>query len=259
MIRRDVAPPSAWILISQIDHARLAAQLAEHWGAGEFPPLWPAAELLWAIKHHDDGWRDWDLTPAVDPTSGQPRSFTEMVPADSLAIWTASIETARQAGPLETYVVAGHFCVLARRVIGWLDEETRRDLVGPFLATHDRLMADCLSQWRAHDSQRNTPAAADLALAQLQFFDALSLWFCCSPSSETETVQAPAGPLLTLVPRSAEIVEVDPWPWRVPRLDVEIEGRQVATGRNQSRQELAACSTQSARLSWQLHPRPVKS
>ena len=149
MIRRDVAPPPAWILISQIDHARLAARLAEHWGAGEFPALWPAAELLWAIEHHDDGWRDWDLAPGVDPDSGQPRSFTEMIPADSLAIWTASIETARHAGPLETYVVAGHFCVLARRGSGWLDEQTRRDLVGPFLAKNDRLMVDCLSQWRA--------------------------------------------------------------------------------------------------------------
>jgi hypothetical protein len=259
MIRRDVAPPPAWILISQIDHARLAARLAEHWGAGEFPPLWPAAELLWAIEHHDDGWRDWDLAPGVDPDSGQPRSFTEMIPADSLAIWTASIETARHAGPLETYVVAGHFCVLARRGSGWLDEQTRRDLVGPFLAKNDRLMVDCLSQWRARDSLRNTPAAAELALAQLQFFDALSLWFCCSASSETETVQAPAGPLLTLVPRSAGVVEINPWPLSVPRLDVEIEGRRVAAGRYEIRQELAARSTQSARLSWQLHPGSPKS
>jgi hypothetical protein len=182
-----------------------------------------------------------------------------MIPADSLAIWTASIETARQAGPLETYVVAGHFCVLARRVSGWLDEATRRDLLGPFLEKHDRLMADCLSQWQARDPVRNTPAAAELALSQLQFFDALSLWFCCSAASETETVQGPAGPLLTLVPRSPEVVEVYPWPLRIPRLDVEIEGRLAPARRYESREKLAACSTQPARLSWQLHPGPAKT
>ena len=148
---------------------------------------------------------------------------------------------------------------LARRASGWLDATTRRDVLAQFLAEYDGLMADCLVRWQARDPTRNTLGAAELALAQLQFFDALSLWFCCSPAVETETVQAPAGPILTLVPRSPEDVEVDPWPLRVPRLNVEVDGRLVAASRYESRQELAACSTQPARLSWRLHPAPAKS
>lgn len=259
MIRRDVSPPPAWILISQIEHAHLAARLAEHWGAGDFAPLWPRRELLWAIEHHDDGWREWDLAPGVDRSNGRPRSFTEMEPADSAAIWSASIETAREAGPLEAYVVAGHFCVLARRVSGWLSADIRSEIVEPFLARYESLMTGCLSAWQAMDPAGNTRAAAERALAQLQFFDVLSLWFCCSAASEAEAVQAPAGPLLTLTPRGSERVELAPWPLLVPQLHVESEGRLVAAKCYGSREELAAVSAQSARLRWQLLPRPAGS
>jgi hypothetical protein len=259
MIRRDVTPPPAWILISQIEHAHLAARIAEHWGADDFAPLWPRRELLWAIEHHDDGWRQWDLAPGVDPSNGQPRSFTEMQPADSAAIWSGSIETARKAGPLEAYVVAGHFCVLARRVSGWLAAEIRREIVEPFLVQYESMMRDCFSTWQALDPVRNTRAAADLALAQLQFFDALSLWFCCSEASEADTVQAPAGPMLTLTPQGSEVVELAPWPLLVPRLHVEAEGRLVAAKRYGSPEELAASSAQPARLRWQLQARPAGS
>lgn len=259
MIRRDVSPPPAWILISQIEHARLAARLAEHWGAGEYAPLWPRRELLWAIEHHDDGWRQWERTPGVDPSNGRPRSFTEMEPADSAAIWSASIETAREAGPLEAYVVAGHFCVLARRVRGWLSAEIRSEVVEPFLNRYESLMAGCFSTWQALDPVRNMRAAADLALAQLQFFDVLSLWFCCSAASEAEAVQAPAGPMLTLTPQGPECVDLAPWPLQVSRLDIEAEGRLVAAQCYASREELAAASAQSTRLRWQLHPGPARS
>jgi hypothetical protein len=113
-----------WILISQIDHARLSGQLAEYWGAQGYSPLSPRDELLWAINHHDDGWGEWEQTPDVDPKSGHPRSFTEMELGDALVIWTASIESARQAGNLEAYLVAGHFCALARRSAAWRKHET---------------------------------------------------------------------------------------------------------------------------------------
>jgi uncharacterized protein DUF3891 len=259
MIRRDVTPPPAWILISQIEHAHLAARLAEHWGAGDFAPLWPHGELLWAIEHHDDGWRQWDLAPGVDPSNGRPRSFTEMVPADSAAIWSASIAAAREAGPLAAYVVAGHFCVLARRVSGWLSADIRREIVEPFLAQNESLMASCLSAWQALDPVRNTPAAAKLALAQLQFFDSLSLWFCCSEVGEADSVQAPAGPMLTLTPRGPQSVELAPWPLLVPQLDVEAEGRQVTAKRYDNREELAASPAQPVRLRWQLHPSQAES
>lgn len=104
MIRRD--DHDHWYLIPQIEHARLAAEVARHWGNDDTPPL-PLAELLvQAVRHHDDGWHAWDYpqrsaTPLagkerIDSDTGWPRSFIEMRMADSTAIWTRGIAACLQ-------------------------------------------------------------------------------------------------------------------------------------------------------------------
>jgi hypothetical protein len=256
MIRREVpatgAAPPQWILIPQIEHARAAAALAEHWGRGDFGPLLPRSELLWAIAHHDDGWRAWDEAPQVDPVRGQPRSFTEMDPVDSLAIWSASIEMARRAGPLEAYLVAGHFCALARRVSPWINDPLGKQHVQQFLAEHETRMASWLADWKAQNPDDNSSQRAALALGYLQFFDALSLWFCCAPASEPEQVETPGGPVLTLDPLGRERVVLRPWPLGVASLNLEVQCRVLAAGQYATAGELAAAPSQPLRLHWHL-------
>ena len=90
MIRRDYQDTdgtACWLLVTQPEHARLAGELAEHWGAGTVAPLVSPAELLPAVYHHDDGWSDWEQHPTLDPEHGRPRSFTEMPLERSLEIW----------------------------------------------------------------------------------------------------------------------------------------------------------------------------
>jgi hypothetical protein len=257
MIRRhgSIAEGTAgqWILISQIDHARLAGQLAEHWGADGYAPLLlPRNELLWTVYHHDDGWHAWEQAPDVDPKSGKPRTFTEMELGDSLVIWTASIETARQEGPLQAYLVAGHFCALARRSAAWRKHDALWPQAERFLDQFGSLGTHWLQEWQAENPTANTPQRAQQALAQLQFFDALSLWFCCAAASGPDRIETPAGPVLTLVPVDPRRVHIAPWPLNVESLDLEIAGRAVPVGRYRDRAELAAAPAQSVLLRWQL-------
>lgn len=258
MIRRDGSAaeqtPRRWILISQIDHACLSGQLAEHWGAGGFAPLLPRDELLWAIYHHDDGWRQWELAPDVDPTSGVPRTFTEMELADSLAIWTASIEIARSQGNLAAYLVAGHFCALARRSAAWRKHDRRWPEAEQFLARFDRLAANWCQAWQAENPSANTPERARQALALVQFFDAFSLWFCCAPASGPDRVETPAGPVLTLTPADPGGVKLAPWPLNVECLNLEVPGRAVPVGHYRDRADLATAPAQPVLLRWQLQP-----
>jgi hypothetical protein len=257
MIRRDSLTSSAeaeWILISQGEHARAAGALAEHWGAGRFAPLEPRSELLWAIVHHDDGWSGWDAAPDVNLHGGQPRSFTEMELSDSLAIWCASIETARRAGPLEAYLVAGHFCALARRVSEWMKDEVCKHQAGQFIEEHETLMVAWLAAWQFDDPAANTRKLAELALSQLQFFDALSLWFCCSEASETEEAQTPVGPVLSLCPLDPRHVALTPWPFKVASLNLEVRGRAVPAAPYRDRADLAATPSKPVVLRWQLQP-----
>ena len=94
MIRRDGEP--GWILISQVDHAHLAARMADVWGNEQVSALpWPEL-LVPAIRDHDEGWRDWERLPDIDPETLWPRNFTEMPPLESARIWSHSIETCRR-------------------------------------------------------------------------------------------------------------------------------------------------------------------
>ncbi|MEX0978572.1 MAG: DUF3891 family protein [Pirellulales bacterium] len=261
MIRRDVpalgGKPAAWMLIPQIEHAHLAGRLAEHWGAGGFAPLEPMAELLWAVFHHDDGWRAWDDAPGVDPARGVPRAFTEMEIDDSLAIWSGSTEIAHAAGNLQGYVVAGHFCALARRGAAWRKADRAWPRVERFLAHYEgQMMPQWLAAWQSEDPRTNTLAIAAAGLAHLQFFDSLSLWFCCAEATTPDTVTTPSGGELLLDPRGAGRFWVSPWPFAVEELNLEVAGRMISVGHYPSREALAAAPAQPALPHFQLQPAP---
>ncbi len=93
MIRRDC--DSDWLLISQVDHARLAEVLAAAWGNSQVSRLPMPAELVPAIRDHDEGWLDWEQSPTVDQETGRPLNFTEMPMEVSTRIWEKSISLCR--------------------------------------------------------------------------------------------------------------------------------------------------------------------
>ncbi len=164
----------------------------------------PRDELLWAIDHHDDGWHAWDQAPGVN-AAGQPRSFTEMEPDDSLAIWTRSIDAAAAAGALEGYLVAGHFCALGHRARAGKDTDPAWQHAAEFLAHYEARMSEWLARWQAANSAANTRPVAEQALRQLQFFDSFSLWFCCDEATAAETVETPAGHDFAIAPARRRI------------------------------------------------------
>lgn len=89
MIRRDAG--EQWLLISQVDHARVAADLAMAWGNDDVARLPLAEWLVPAVRDHDEGWRTWETAPTVTE-DGVPRQFTEMSVDVANEIWGRSIE-----------------------------------------------------------------------------------------------------------------------------------------------------------------------
>ena len=96
---------SWWLLISQIEHARLAGRIAAQWGnAGgntaendAVPGLPLAARLGRAVAGHDDGWHRWEERPRLN-ADGEPCDFREMPADEATAIWAESV-AACAAGP----------------------------------------------------------------------------------------------------------------------------------------------------------------
>ncbi|MDH3717951.1 MAG: DUF3891 family protein [Planctomycetota bacterium] len=222
MIRRDVISDQgvhSWLLISQVQHARLAGDLARQW------PFWSdslhaslRAELLSAIYHHDDGWTEWERQPKLRPADGAPLNFLEMPLQDSLDIWGQSIRQSVRLGPLAAYVVAGHFLYL-------LDQSTAADQPAACLwsASFRQQQDSWSTQWQSQDVARHQPAAAREALSWLQLLDALSLWFCCDGTPITQEITLPDGNTVRFTRRAEQQVTVSPWLFDVPNLQLSVE------------------------------------
>lgn len=259
MIRRDVTDSSgqpAWLLISQVDHARLAARVAEVWGHAPFATLTPRDEVLAGIEHHDDGWAAWERSPKVDPRSGRPLDFTEVTIDDWLPIWQSSIDAAAQFGPLPGCMVAGHFTALLHRFSSrWNQVPAYTQLATSFRARQENATATWLRQWcvmhgAVPDQAEKTAARS---ITELQWFDWLSLWLCCGERSAAVKFDTPSGPL-TITPQPDRHMLLDPWPLTVPQFEVSAPGRQVAARPYLSADELAQAPANDVTLRWTLLP-----
>ncbi len=258
MIRRDNTAPDGspfWILISQVDHARISGELATHWGANGFTPVEPREELLPAIFGHDDGWAEWEQLPGVDPKLGRPLNFTEMPLADSLAIWQRSIDTVRRYGDLAGSAVSGHFSALLRHANHWHKLGTDHEAdAADFLARQDAFRAQALVRWQSQHPASDSQAVAAQGLRCLQFFDALSLWFCTAERDQPRRLDPPGGPPLTLSPRSPTEIVLSPWPLDQAELTIAVAGRRIPAARYASPAELAAVQGTTVQLVWRLLP-----
>jgi hypothetical protein len=266
MIRREVVDPDGrqrWLLISQVEHARIAGEMAAAWRGPLVEPAAAHDELLAAIFHHDDGWAAWERSPGVDPRSGRPLDFTEMPTEESLAIWTASIEGAQRIGPLAAWVVSRHFCVLLeaglrRQSSAAGDRPTAatavQDDAQEFLSHQQRLQAD----WHCQLAERQGETAAgrltERGLAWLQTFDYLSLWLCCREETEPLEVDLPDRQRLRCVPGAVGQIRIEPWPFASSTVELTATGREVAVARYPTRASLAQAPSIGRTLRWKLVP-----
>jgi hypothetical protein len=260
MIRRDVTAADgspAWMLISQIEHARVAAELAESWDAGHRPLIEPREEFIAAVRRHDDGWLVWETRPEV--CDGRPRDFMEMPLDESLAIWRRSIAVAQTISPSAAVIVGGHFRFLCARTHE--KHEDRHDwsanvehLAEEFVAEQDELRREYLASVRP-EQRAEADLAVERGLRLLQLFDYMSLWLCCAARTEPQTMTGPDGEAYVFSPQGGGRIAIDPWPFRPTIVFLLINGRRVAVGDYPSSEALEAAPSQEVELRLRLEPR----
>ncbi len=65
-------------IVTQPDHARTASELLSLWRAGGLPAHPRRVDLLFAVREHDNGWRETDAAPRADPATGRPYTFLDL-------------------------------------------------------------------------------------------------------------------------------------------------------------------------------------
>jgi hypothetical protein len=137
----------AFQLITQPDHAALASAIMKHSVALADHPR--RASILLAVAEHDNGWREPDAAPLIDPATGLPLDFISAPKDVRQGVWPRGV--ARLADePWAAALVAQHAIVIFnryRRDPAWTSffvemERLRREMVQTSEFALPELLAD---------------------------------------------------------------------------------------------------------------------
>jgi hypothetical protein len=237
----------SWLLIRQVDHAALAADLLSHWTADGMPDRATRGVLLEATRDHDCGWSEEDDAPRVDPATGVPWDFIHLPVERRQAVWVRAMRLLRDR-PHVAALVAHHALTAYARYDG---DPAWRDFFRTLTHDRDRLVANLAT--------RTTEVSFDSFLrdyAALRWADLLSLTLCHGWQDRFELDYykgEPDGTTLTLTPD----------PFGAARVPWHVEARRVPRRPYASDEDLqAACAT--APVGWvsghlQGRPEPLPS
>jgi hypothetical protein len=131
-----VHEPPEFLLITQPDHARLSAEMLSLWRGDRLPEHPRRRELLFAIREHDNGWREADAAPSYNLILQRPHDFRSFPATERAEIWQRGIERFSRDHPYAALLIAHHAESLYRQATEipetWLQylsrlEHLRRD------------------------------------------------------------------------------------------------------------------------------------
>ncbi|HEV8238795.1 MAG TPA: DUF3891 family protein [Thermoanaerobaculia bacterium] len=127
-------------LVTQPDHAAFAADLLSLFRLPELAFHPRRADLLRAVRLHDNGWRELDAAPPVDPASGLPHSFLDLPHPLRLEIWERGTVRYADSDPYAALLATEHALTLfadQHRTDGW------RELLARLAERRSELLARC--------------------------------------------------------------------------------------------------------------------
>ena len=156
-----ISPP---LLITQPDHAILAAALMQHWQHGGLQESPRHHAIMLAIQAHDNGWQEVDAEPCLDPQTGDVLDFVHVPEEVRHGIWTRGVARLTNE-PYAAALVAQHALHIYRRM---RQQPVWRQFFVDMTAARDRHLA------AAHE----TIDTLQREYAFLRLADLASLTFC---------------------------------------------------------------------------------
>jgi hypothetical protein len=137
------------LLITQPDHARLAAEIVEAWTADGLPAHPRRETILLATCEHDNGWREPDAAPTVDER-GRPHDFASAPAPIRQGVWPRGVTRLAARSPYAAALVAQHALTVYERYRGDRDwtsffarmERMRDELLEKGVGTPDPFFDD---------------------------------------------------------------------------------------------------------------------
>ena len=229
------------ILIRQTDHAVLCGFFAREWGNDQFRRPDPFESFCLAATEHDSGWREWELTPRVDPRSRLPYSFMSLPTADHIMLYHRCLDRLAKLDPYAELLVSMHCAGLYDRARATLPGFSAKYVMPNELGlVNDFVHRLRLRQLRLKIDLRGKAATKsgvadnvlDVNCRVMEALDRLSLLFCLN-SFEGATIEGvPVANErnqtdLELCTEGHNVVSLMPYPFRRSPLQVSILARCV--------------------------------
>lgn len=109
-----VTEQDTWLFITQPDHAAFAAELLSLWLLEGLPDHPRRSELLFAVREHDNGWREADAAPRWDSERRRPHDFLTLPREPRIEIWERGVSRFAGEHPYAALLITRH----ARRLLG---------------------------------------------------------------------------------------------------------------------------------------------
>jgi hypothetical protein len=221
------------VMITQNDHAQLSGLFAAHWGNDSFEKPRPYGSLVRAAMFHDRGWIRYETGPQLDPATGKTPSFRD-VPNDQ-----AQLEAFEWAGDWLGAIDAYAGLMIARHRTG-LWQGRYAVITQPAAIQRGKLPPQIEAFVARSEAKQKTVAAKfdpdEIAINYnlLQVWDILSLYICSTEVLSPDRIApVPAGYSgkggvgMTLTPRDANTIAVDPYPFDRPSLTASVIFRRL--------------------------------
>jgi len=231
------------IVIRQTDHAVLAGFFARHWGNDEFTRPEPFESFCLAAGEHDNGWREWELLPGIDPSTFTPYTFMSIPTEEHTVLYQQGIER---------IVKADHYAgLLASMHAAGLYDRSRATLPG-FSAKYvksneSHIVSDFVQRLRLQQLRLKVDLRANAAtkafaderalkanLQRLEALDRLSLYFCLGPLDDSTIDAVPVDDNEREVDwelrpdtKNKELVKLAPYPFRKDPFSFSLMTRRI--------------------------------
>lgn len=206
-------------LVTQVEHGRLAGELAAAWGGAVVDAPEPREAVVLAAARHDEGWRRRDARLLFDHEERRPLHFLDVAADEHVRLYREGVRTVTAADAYAGLLVGMHWTGLYRGrwarpgAVARVGGDRDRALQDRAVRTEQRRWVDVLDEvWTDDEPRHAFEARAWHHHALLQLWDLLSLHLVAVPLDVPSPAGDPVvwGPQLRLLEHTAEPVLLPP-------------------------------------------------
>lgn len=224
------------VLVTQPNHGRSCGVFVEAWGNDTFSRPEPFDCVHYAAAHHDDGWQESDEKVLFDTDTNLPMNFLAVDLFDHPNFYRAGMQQAAARDEYAGLLVGMHWIGLYNNRWGTqqgltfeVSPELREHLDGVGMAEEKRWAEIKPRLWDRGTLRSLLESELWRNYELVQAWDFLSLFVCLNDMSRPTKHEIPLVPTsgdekvnLTLTVRTGGVIEVNPYPFNVDQVVVEI-------------------------------------